>query len=48
MSVSKDKSRVIARKYARELTPREIEHVAGGGGGNTQGPDGAWSDTNYN
>jgi hypothetical protein len=48
MSNSANKSRVIARKVARELTPREVEHVAGGGGGNTQDGSGAWSDTNYN
>lgn len=48
MSESKAKSRVVARKYARELTQREIEYVAGGGGGNTQDASGAWSDTNYN
>lgn len=48
MADSKKKTRVAARKYARELTPREVEHVAGGGGGNTQDGSGAWSDTNYN
>lgn len=48
MSKSTSKSRVVARKVARELTPREIEHVAGGGGGNTQDAHGAWTDTNYN
>jgi hypothetical protein len=48
MSAFKSKSRIVARKLARELTPREVEHVAGGGGGNTQDASGAWSDTNYN